>query len=196
MKKFLIAVLGSALLFASGSDDINKKLDRILDIVMQLKKQSDSQEKRIEKLEKALNIQKQELKKQQKIIKTQEKTVKNELAIKSCGKIKVLSFKDKYFGEVLPYYTLDFTLKNEYPKNIVFLEGDLIAEDSDGVKILQDLIKRDITLPAGASVKIHKKHLLDNDLEIYLKDENPKNLKIYFRVIKAKFDDGSVLECN
>jgi hypothetical protein len=188
MKKFLIVTLSSAVLFASNLDEINQKLDKLLSIVIQLKKQSDSQDERIKKLERAVQLQQKEIKKQ-------ETTVKNQFAVKSCNKIKVTSFSDEYHGDIIPYYVLDFSLKNEYPKKIVYLEGNLFAEDKDGTVILQDFVKRKVDFPVGSEIKIHKKHLLNNDLENYLKDENPENLKVYFKVIKVEFEDGTNVEC-
>ena len=88
-----------------------------------------------------------------------------------------------------------YSLKNEYPKKIVYLSGNLFVEDKDGVKILHDFIKRKVDLPVGGEITIKKTHQLNSDLEETLKNENPENLKIYFEVITAKFADGSKVEC-
>jgi hypothetical protein len=63
------------------------------------------------------------------------------------------------------------------------------------VKILKDYVDRKIEIKPGEVAVIHKKHLINNDLEKYLKDEKPENLKIYFVVTHANFDDGSDLSC-
>jgi predicted RNase H-like nuclease (RuvC/YqgF family) len=187
MKKIVFFLMAVAL-FASQNDDINKKLDTLLNAVMQLKQEMKKKDAEINKLKKELQNQNKEIKKQ-------DKTLSSVVTAKDCKKIKVVYFKDEYEGDVIPSYELDFRLKNEYPKKVVFLEGNLFAEDSDGVKILQDFIKRKVSIPSGKSIKIHKQHIINNDLEKYLKDENVKDLHIYFKAIKIKFADGSEMEC-
>ncbi len=184
MKRLLFLVVGATILFASN-DDINKKLDLLLQKIEQLEKKIDSKDEEIKKLKKEIQQNQQEVKKE----------VKTQLAVKSCKKIKVVDFKYKYHDEVIPYYDIEVTLKNEYPKNIVYLSGNLYVEDKDKVKILQDYIKRDVNLPVNGEITIKKTHTLNSELEEYLKDENPKNLKIYFEVIKAEFADGTNIEC-
>jgi len=175
-------------LFAADSADINKKLDLILQQIQQLKQEVKAKDKEIEKLKKELKTQKQEIKQQAK--KTQE-----EFAIKDCKKIGVVSLDYEYKDNVLPYYNLTIVLKNNYPKTIVYLQGNLYAEDKDGTKILKDFIDRDIVIKPGESVVIKKKHMIDGELEKYLKDENPEDLKLYFVVTEAKFKDGTELKC-
>jgi len=189
MKKFLILFVMSMFLFASANDDINKKLDELIGVVMQLKKQNESQEARIKRLEEALKIQQAQNKKIEKKIKTVS-------SANQCRDIEVSNFTDSFTDGMIPYYDLSFDLKNPYSKEIVFIEGNLFAEDSDGVKILQDFVKRDVSIKPGEKTAIHKKHIINNDLEKYLKDENPENLRIYFKAIKIKFADGKILECN
>jgi len=188
MKKFLLAVGLGSMLFAANSADIDKKLDLILQQIQQLKKEVKSKDKEIEQLKQQLNQQQQEIKKQE--IKT-----KNEFAIKDCRKIKVVSLHYTYHGDVIPYYDLTFTIKNEYPKTIVYLNGNLYAEDQDGVKILKAYVDRKVTLKPGESITIHKKHTINGEIEKYLKDENPQNLRIYFVVTHARFSDGTELSC-
>ena len=188
MKKILLALGIGSMLFAANDADINKKLDLILQQIQQLKQEVKAKDKEIENLKQQLNKQQQEIKKQE--IKT-----KNEFAIKDCRKIKVLSLSYKYHGDVIPYYDLTYTIKNEYPKTIVYVNGNLYAEDKDGVKILKDYLDRKITLKPGESITIHKKHVINGDLEKYLKDENPQNLHLYFVVTHAKFADGTELSC-
>ncbi|QCI28561.1 hypothetical protein [Caminibacter pacificus] len=189
MKKFLAVVGITSMLFAANSADIDKKLDLILQQIQQLKQEVKAKDKEIEKLKK-------ELKTQQKEIKNQAKKTQEEFAIKSCDKIKVVSLKYKFKKIVFPYYELTITLKNTYPKTVVYLQGNLYAEDKDdGTKVLKDYIDRDIVLKPGEEVTIHKKHMVDGDLEMYLKDEKPENLKLYFIVTKAKFKDGTWLKC-
>jgi len=188
MKKFLLALGVAGVLFGADSADINKKLDLILQQIQQLKQEVKAKDKEIENLKKELKTQKEEIKKQE------EKT-KQEFAIKDCKKIEVVSLDYEFKDTVLPYYNLTIVLKNNYPKTIVYLQGNLYAEDKDGTKILKDFIDREIVLKPGESVVIKKKHLVDGELEMYLKDEKPENLNIYFVVTKAKFKDGSELKC-
>jgi vacuolar-type H+-ATPase subunit I/STV1 len=192
MKKLLFIALSIVFLFASSNDEINKKLDLLLQKINQLEKKVDSKDAEIDKLKKEINSQQKEIKTNNEKV---QKEVKSQMAVKSCKKIKVVSFKYKYYDEVIPYYDLTFTLKNTYPKKIVYLSGNLFAEDKDRVKILQDYIKRDIEIPAGGEVTIHKTHQLNSDIEKYLATEKPENLKIYFEVIKAEFTDGTNVEC-
>lgn len=184
MKRLLFLAVGATILFASN-DDVNKKLDLLLQKIEQLEKKIDSKDEEIKKLKKEIKQNQQEV----------EKQVKTQLATKSCKKIKVVNLKYKYYDEVIPYYDIEVTLKNEYPKKIVYLSGNLYVEDKDKVKILQDYIKRDIDLPVNGEITIKKIHTLNSELEKYLKDEDPKNLKIYFEVIKAEFADGTNIEC-
>jgi len=188
MKKILMILGITALLFAQNSDDINKKLDLILQQIQQLKQEVKAKDKEIEKLKKELKTQKQEIKKQ-------EKSTKEQLAIRDCKKIKVTSFDFKYHDDVIPYYDLTYTIKNEYPKTIVYLNGNLYVEDPDGVKILKDYIDRKIVLKPGESATIKKKHIINSDLEKYLKDEDLTQDDIYFVVTHAKFSDGTDLSC-
>ncbi|AZV46077.1 hypothetical protein C3L23_01955 [Nautilia sp. PV-1] len=192
MKKLLLIGLSAAVLFAASNEDINKKLDLLLQKIEQLEKKVDKKDAEINQLKQEIQTQQKEIKKSNEEVK---KEVKTQLATKSCKKIKVVNLKYKYHDEVLPYYDLTVTLKNTYPKKIVYLSGNLFVEDKDGVKILQDYIKRKVDLPVGAEITIHKTHQLNSDLEKYLATENPKNLKIYFEVIKAKFADGTNVEC-
>jgi len=192
MKKLLITALSAGLLFSANSEDINQKLDLLIQKINQLEKKVDQKDEEIDRLKKELKEQKKSIKQEDKNI---EKKVKEQLAVKSCKKIGVKNLTYKYFDEIIPYYILDFDLINQYPKKIVFLEGNLFAEDDDGVKILQAFVKRKVSIEPGTSVHIHMKHLIDNDLEKYLKDSDPKKLHIYFEVIKAKFADGKYLEC-
>ncbi|EDM22919.1 hypothetical protein FE773_04625 [Caminibacter mediatlanticus TB-2] len=189
MKKWLFLILAGVLSFSASNDDINKKLDLLLQKIDQLEKKVDAKDKQIEELKK-------ELKKEQIAIKKQQEYTKKEFAIKSCNKIKVVSLKYKYHNEIIPYYDLEIKLKNTYPENIKYIRGSLFAEDSDKVKILQDYIDREVDFKKGDIITINKKHTINNDLEKYLKDENPKNLYIYFKPTMIEFSNGYRLECN
>ncbi|ACM93163.1 hypothetical protein NAMH_0385 [Nautilia profundicola AmH] len=192
MKKLAILGLGAALLFGASSDDINKKLDLLLQKIEQLEKKVDKKDAEIEELKKEIKVQQKEIKKSNEEVK---KEVKTQLAVKSCKKIKVVNMKYKYHDEVIPYYDITVTLKNEYPKKITYLSGNLYVEDKDKVKIFKDFIQRDVDLPVGGEITIKKTHQLNSDLEQYLKDEKPENLHIYFEVIRADFADGTNIEC-
>jgi len=183
MKKLIFLILSISIVFASTNEDINKKLDLLINKINELEKKVDSKDKEIEKLKKEL--------------KKQEITTKNELAIKSCDKIKVVSLKYVYEDDgLMPYYNLTIVLKNNYPKDIKFIKGSLFAEDKDRVKILQDYISRDVNFKKNSTIVIKKTHLINNDLEKYLKDEDPKDLYIYFSPTRIEFKDGKVLECD
>jgi len=166
------------MIFAASNEDINKKLDLLINKINELEKKVDSKDKEIEKLKKEL--------------KKQETLTKNEFAIKSCDKIKVVSLKYKYENDFMPYYKLTIVLKNNYPKDIKFM----FVEDKDRVKILQDYISRDVDFKKNSTIVIKKTHMIGNDLENYLKDEDPKELYIYFSPTRIEFKDGKVLECD
>ncbi|NPA12172.1 MAG: hypothetical protein GXO62_08010 [Epsilonproteobacteria bacterium] len=187
MKKLAALLIGS-LLFASSAD-IDKKLDLLLQKLDSLEKKLNQKDEEIEKL-------KSELQKQQKEIKKQETITKKEFALKDCNKIRVVSLSYEYHDEVIPYYNLHIVLKNEYPYDIKYIKGSLFAEDKDRVKILQDYIDRNIDLPKGKEVAIDKRHLLNSELEKYLKDEKPENLKIYFQPTRVEFKNGKILKCS
>jgi len=190
MKKIiLIAFIATSIIFAASNDDINKKLDLLLQKIEQLERKVDKKDKEIEKL-------KEELHKQQKELKKQEENTKREFAIKSCNKIKVLSLNYKYHDEIIPYYTHKIILKNEYPEGIKYMRGSLFAEDKDRVKILQDYISREVNFPRNSKIIINKKHIVGNELEKYLKDEKTENLNIYFEPTRIEFQNGKILECN
>jgi predicted RNase H-like nuclease (RuvC/YqgF family) len=187
MRKIVLVLFMAAFVFANESE-INKKLDLLLQKIEQLEKKVNQKDYEIERLKKELQQQQNEIKKQ-------EIQTKNQFAIKSCDKLKVVSLKYSYFGEVIPYYKLTIKIKNTYPKEVTFIKGTLYAEDKDRVKILEDFIDRKIDIKPGEVVTIKKKHIINNDLEEYLKDENPKNLKIYFAPTRVEFKDGSKIEC-
>jgi len=192
MKKLALLSAAAIMLFAASNDDINKKLDLLLQKIEQLEKKVDKKDTEINQLKQQLNKQQQEIKKQNVEV---QKKVKEQLAVKSCKKIKVVDLKYKYHDEVIPYYDITVTLKNTYPKKIVHFSGNLFVEDKDGVKILQDFFKRDVDFPVNGEITLHHTHQLNSDLEKYLATENPKNLKIYFEVIEAEFADGTSVKC-
>ena len=189
MKKLLLILILGIFAFASTNEDINKKLDLLLQKINELEKKVDSKDKQIEELKK-------ELKKEQIEIKKQQINTKKQFAIKSCNKIKVVSLKYTYHNDVIEYYDLTIELKNTYPEDIKYIQGSLFAEDKDRVKLLQDYIDRKVNFPKNKIIIIKKRHILDNELEKYLKDEKPTNLRIYFEPTRIEFKNGQVLECN
>ncbi|WP_457560829.1 hypothetical protein [Caminibacter sp.] len=190
MKKFLIPFLFAGVLFAADNNDIDKKLDLILQQIQQLKQEVKQKDKEIEKLKKELNKQQVEIKKQA-------QNTQKQFAIKNCDRLKVISYKYTYHSDVINYYTLEVTLKNDYPYAIKFIRGSLYFEDIPShATLLQDYISRDVNLKPGESITIYKKHILTGPLEGELKDENKKDLKVYFEPSKIIFANGQRLECN
>jgi len=181
MKKVLILIIG-VFLFGASNEEINKKLDMLLNMVIELKKEVSKKDKEIAKLKEELQKQKKE--------------TKEKFAIKSCNLLKVSKFSWEFKDEVIPFYELEITLTNEYPKEIKFIRGSLIVEDKDRVEILQDFIDRSVKIPPKGSIEIEKKHLINAEIEMSLKDEKPQNLKVYFVPTRIEFSDGSKLECN
>jgi hypothetical protein len=196
MKKIISTALIVSVMFAANSDDINKKLDLILQKMNMLEKKVDQRDKEIENLKKELKEEQHKITKQvQTQQKKEKKELENKLVLSSCKNIKVSNFSYKYNDDVIPYYTLTYTLTNKYPKKIVHLKGDLIIEDKDEVKILQDYIDRDVDLAPGQSITIKKVHTVTNDMEKNLAGEKPENLKLIFEVIRADLADGGRVEC-
>jgi hypothetical protein len=196
MKKLISIVAMASVMFASSSDEVNKKLDLILQKMYELEKKVENRDKQIEELKKELKESQQKLqmqvKKQQE---DQKKELENRMVLNSCKNIVASNFSYKYHDDVIPYYTLTYTLTNKYPKKIVHLKGDLIIEDKDEVKILQDYIDRDVNLAPGESITIKKVHTITNDMEHELANEKPENLKLIFEVIRADLADGGRVEC-
>lgn len=197
MKKIISVLATVSVMFAANNnDELNKKLDLILQKMNELEKKVSQRDKEIENLKKEL---KQEQKKIQIQVKKQEeaqkKAIENKLVLSSCKNIKVSNFSYKYHNDVIPYYILTYTLTNKYPKKIVHLRGDLIVEDKDEVKILQDYIDRNVDLAPGQSITIKKVHTVTNDMEKNLAGEKPENLKVIFEVIRADLADGGRVEC-
>ncbi|WP_024789269.1 hypothetical protein [Lebetimonas sp. JH292] len=196
MKKIIAIALIASVMFAANNDDINKKLDLILQKMNMLEKKVDQRDKEIESLKKELNQSQQKIQEQvQKQQETQKKELENKLVLNSCKNIKASNFSYEYHDDVIPYYTLTYTLTNKYPKKIVHLKGDLIIEDKDEVKILQDYIDRDVDLAPGQSITIKKVHTVTSDMEKELAGEKPQNLKLIFEVIRADLADGGRVEC-
>jgi hypothetical protein len=192
MKKILSFLIIASAMFAANNSNINKKLDLILQKMNELEKKVQQKDKEIEKLKKELQKQKKEIQNENK---TTKKEIENKLVLNSCKNIIPSNFSYEYHDEVIPYYTLTYTLTNKYPKKIIHLKGDLIVEDKDEVKLLQDYIDRDVNLEPGKSITIKKVHTVNSEIEKELNGENPKNLKLIFEVIRADLADGGRIEC-
>ena len=142
MKKLFLLCL-SVILFALNTDN-EIKLNVLENKIKSLETEIKNNKKEIEQLKKLLNIQNNKIEKSKENVK---KEIVKDIRIRSCDEIKVLSLTYTYENDFVDsYYQLKFKLQNTYPKKIVFLEGDLYAEDKDGVKLLQDFIKRYITI--------------------------------------------------
>ena len=187
MKKIIFSLMLGGVLFASNSD-IDKKLDLILNKMNQMEKQLQQKDKEIEKLKKELQSQKKEIKKES-------TTTKKELALKSCKNLKVVSFDYEYHGDVLPYYTISVTLKNSYPYTITYINGNIFFDDKDRTTLLKQFVKRDVNLKPGQNITLHFQHMIDGELEKYLKDEQKSNLNVYFSPTKLQFANKKELEC-
>lgn len=188
MKKLLLALIGFSIIFASNNEDINKKLDLLLNKLDTLEKKLNEKDKEIERLKKELKAQQKEIKKQE--VKTQK-----ELAIKDCKKLKVTSFSYEYHDNVLPYYTFSVTLKNEYPFEITKISGNLYFDDKDGTTLVKHYIRRKLDIKPNKSITINGQHMITVEMEKYLKDENPNNLNVYFSPTRIYFKNGKSLEC-
>lgn len=190
MKKILTIFLLGVFLFAANESDIDKKLDLILQKLNYLEKQEAKKDAEIKQLKEQINQQiKKQLKKEQVITKKQ-------LALQNCKNIKVVSFSYQYHDEVLPYYTFEITLKNNYPYTIKRINGNVYFDDkNDGTTFVKALIKRNVTIKPNGEVTIKREYMITSELEKELKDEKPSQLHVYFDPTKIEFQNGKRLEC-
>jgi len=189
MKKVILAVLIGSFLFASNSNDIDKKLDLILNKLNMLEKKVDQKDQEIKVLKKELN-------QQQKEIKQQSKQTKQSLAINNCKNLKVISYKYVYHNDILPYYNIVVTLKNNYPYTITEINGNIYFDDKkDGTTFLKVFINRKLTLKPQQTVTIKREYMVTSSLEKELQSEKPNDLNVYFSITKLMFKNGKNLEC-
>ena len=186
MKKLMLLFILGAFLFAADTADVDKKLDLILQKLNYLEKKVDQKDAEIKNLKKELN---QELQKQQ--VQT-----KQRLALQNCKNLKVVSFKYEYHNDVLPYYTLEVTLKNNYPYTVSKINGNIYFDDKkDGTTFLKALIKRNVTIKPQGEVTVKREYMVTTDLEKELKDEKPDELRVYFDPTVITFQNGKRMEC-
>lgn len=191
MKKALFLVLIVGFLFASNNsdnNDINQKLNLILNKLNLLEQQINQKNKEIETLKKQLQIQQKEIKKQA-------ITTKKEFAVKNCNNLKVVKFSYQYHDDILPYITFKVTLKNNYPYEITKIDGNLYFDDKDGTTLIKHYIKRKIDIKPGQSITISGQHMVITDMEKMIKNENPANLKVYFSPNIIDFKNAPALQC-
>ena len=181
MKKILTISLISGLLFASNSNDINKKIDLLINKINSLEKKVEENHKEIETLKKSLH--------KQKVI------TKKEFALKSCNNIKITKFDYTYNDGIIPSYSFKFTLKNDYPYEIKKVEGSVYFDDKDGTTIVKHYIERTLNLKPSKTITISAEHLINNELEKELKNENKNNLKVYFSPTKIIFTNNKRINC-
>jgi len=196
MKKLISILVMGSVMFAASNSDIDKKLDLILQKMNELEKKVEQRDKEIEQLKKEIKQEQIKIKKQvQKQQEEQKKEIENQIVLNSCKNIKVKNFSYVYHDDVIPYYTLTYTLVNKYPKKIVHLRGDLIVEYKDGTKLLEDYVDRNVNLAPNQSITIKKVHTITSDMEKELAGTKLKDLKESFEVIRADLADGGKIEC-
>jgi len=188
MKKFLLILALISFSFSASTNDIDKKLDLLLNKLDTLEKKLDQKDQEIEQL-------KQELKAQQKEIKKQEVTTKKEFAVKSCDNLKITDVKYEYHDNILPYLTFKVTLKNNYPYEITHIRGSIYFDDKDGTTFIKHFIDRKVDIKPGESIIISAQHMIITDIEKEIKDENSKNLKVYFSPTIVDFKNVPELKC-
>jgi len=183
MKKLLAILLIPVFIFAASNAEIEKKLDYLIE--------------RMNKMEKLLNSKDQEIEKLKKEVKQQKVETKKEFSIKSCDKIKIKNFIFKNGGTILPYYTFNFSLENNYPYDVAKVSGKIYIKDiSDDITILTDFItvKKTITKEGGLT-SVSKRHPIMSDLEKVLKDEPYSNIKVTFVPTTVTFTNGKKVSC-
>jgi outer membrane murein-binding lipoprotein Lpp len=195
MKRLFFPLLAGAtfLMAGGGSGDINQKLNLIMERLQQLEQKVDKKDAEINRLKEELKKAQQEQKAQQQELK---KEVKTEIALKNCKNIQVKNFRFEYHDDIMPYFTLHYTLVNNYPKPISYIKGKVIVEDkTDHTTLMTDFVARKVDIPAKGEVEITKTHMVGSDLEKEMVNETPDNLKTTFSIIKLQFKDGKFLEC-
>jgi len=188
MKKLLFLGLVSGLLFSADLNTINQKLDLIINKLNKIEKELSIKDNEIKELKKQLKIQQTEIKKQQ--IQT-----KKEFAIKNCKNLKVVSYKYEYHDEVLPYYDISVTLKNDYPYTVKRFIGNIYFDDKDGTTLLKVYIDKKAEIKPNQTFTIKTQYMVSADIEKELSNENSKNLNVYFDITKLQFANGKTLEC-
>ena len=181
MKLFLTFIITSVLLFAQSNTNIEKKLDYLIKRMNKMEKQLNNKDNEIEKLKHEVNKQKVETKK--------------EFMTKSCDKLKVEDFSFIYHKNVLPYYTLNYKLKNTYPYDISRVSGKLYIKDSDDITMLTDFVDKEQNLPKGSYIVVNKTHSIQSDLEKTLKDDKQGTEKLSFHPLTIEFKNGQKINC-
>jgi len=194
MKKLILAALTGSLLFAANAQsDIDKKLDLILNKLNMLEQKVEQRDQEIKELKQQLKQQELQIKKETKKTKQQ---LKKQLALNNCKNLKVVSYQYKYYNNVLPYYVIQVTLKNDYPYTITSINGNIYFDDkNDGTTFLKVYINRHVTLKPHQTITLKREYMVTSSLEKELKDENPNNLNVYFSITKLEFQNGQKLEC-
>jgi len=188
MKRLLAILVIVSISFGASTDEIDKKLNLLLNKLDMLEKQINQKDKEIEQL-------KQELKIQQKEIKHQEVTTKKEFEVKSCDNLKVTNVKYQYHDNVLPYLTFRVSLKNNYPYEVTHIKGNIYFDDKDGTTFIKHFIDRKVDIKPGESIIISAESMIISDIGKEIKNENPKDLKVYFSPDVIDFKKAPELKC-
>jgi DNA repair exonuclease SbcCD ATPase subunit len=184
MKKIMfVMVVLSSMLFANNVD-----LNSVLQKLDMLEKKVSNNEKEISELKTKLKKKTEEMEKNAKKYNIFE-------AVK-CDYISVSDLKYRFIDDLIDAYSLNFNLKNDYDYDIKYINGDLEAYDKDKVRILNFNLLRDINVKSKETQSVKAHHPIESELEYYLKDENPKNLTIKFKVRKIIFQNGRELNCH
>jgi hypothetical protein len=182
MKKLLLLVISAIVLFANNNDEVNKKLNTILE--------------RMNKMEQKLNMKDKEIEKLKTEVHQQGKEAKETKLVNNCKNIKVLDFSYKYYGPVIETYDLKYTLKNLYPYDIAEISGKIYIKDRDKTTILTDYVNKKVNISKNSTINITKNHLISGDLERTLKDEKPNSLIVTFVPINITFSNGKQAKCS
>ena len=183
MKKLLLLAFSALLLFGASTQDIEKKLNYLI--------------QRMNKMEKQLNSKDREIKQLKQEVKKQKIETKKEFMVNSCDKIKVKDFSYIYDSTLLPYYDLTFSLQNDYPYDIAQVSGKLYVKDiSDDIKIFTQIVdKKVIIKKSGGKATIQARHPVSGQLDKVLKDEPSNNIKVIFSPSTITFTNGKKVSC-
>jgi hypothetical protein len=154
-------------------------------------------DQRVAKLEKEVKELKSKIDKLLNAQTNIETTIKKS-SLSSCNYIQIVKFDYIYHNGFFENYDLFYTIKNNYNKTISYLKANIVIKDKDDNTLIEDFIKRDITLSSQKTSILKTNYKIDSEvgLSSYLRTTPKKELLIQLRPIVVKFSDGEVIKCN
>jgi hypothetical protein len=162
-----------------------------------------SLEDRVSQLEKEVKLLKEQISKinsSQKELKTFKNNVQKEIqkgVLLTCQNLKLTDFKYRYNDGFYKTYDLFYTIKNNYKKEIKFIKAYITIKDKEDDTLIEDFIKRDVSLKPNKTVTIKTNYTIDFEagLSQYLKTTPLKNLDLIFKPSVIIFKDNTKIKC-